>query len=110
MRDIWDTERWKKDWYGVDGEYEGDRSGVTLSFCSDGVNPYKSMHEVYSMWPLMITVMNLPIALPKSIGGILLLGIENIFFFKFSQPQGFQFVSVRERIFHTTCRLFWLSV
>ena len=23
MRDIWDTNRWKEDWYGTDGEFKG---------------------------------------------------------------------------------------
>ena len=53
----------------------GDKSACTLSFCSDGVNPFKTMHVVYSMWPLMLPILNLPVALRKSVGGILLVGV-----------------------------------
>ena len=75
MRDLWDTSKWKQKWYGMNGLFKGDPKGITMSFCTDGVNPYKTMHHVYSMWPLMITIMNFPIALRKSVGGILLLGM-----------------------------------
>jgi hypothetical protein len=83
LRDLWDTERWKK-WYDCDGEFGGDKRGVTLSFCTDGVNPFKAMHLIKSIWPLMITVMNFPIALRKSCAGILLLGMKysNYIFYK----------------------------
>ena len=80
LRDLWDTDRWKR-WYSSTGEFEGDVNGICLGFCSDGVNPFKSMHCQYSMWPLMITVMNFPIALRKSIAGILLLGKSTRFNF-----------------------------
>ena len=46
-----------------------------MSFCSDGVNPLKTMHLVYSMWPLMVSILNFPVALRKSVGGILLVGV-----------------------------------
>ena len=54
---------------------KGDCTGYVLSFCSDGVNRYKSMHVVYLMWPIMLSLLNFPIPLRKSVGGILLVGI-----------------------------------
>ena len=77
LRDLWDTERWKR-WYSKGGEFDGDPSGITLSFCSAGVNLFKALHVVYSLWSLMITVVNFPVALCKSFAGILLLGKWNI--------------------------------
>ena len=53
----------------------GQLCGCVLSFCSDGANFYKSIHIVYSMWPIMLSLLNLPIPLRKSVGGILLVGI-----------------------------------
>ncbi|XP_066925721.1 uncharacterized protein [Clytia hemisphaerica] len=74
LRDIWDTSRWEN-WFDEDGEFKGDDDGVVLNFCSDGVNPFKTMHHVYSMWPLMLSILNFPPALRKSVGGIMLVGI-----------------------------------
>ena len=74
MKDILDTDRWKKSWFGPNGEFN-DKTGCVLNFCTDGVNPYKTMHLTYSMWPMMMSVLNFPISFRKSVGGILLLGI-----------------------------------
>ena len=38
-----------------------DSNGCVLSFCSDGVNPYKSMHVVYSVWSIMLSLLNFSI-------------------------------------------------
>ena len=46
-----------------------------FEFFSDGVNPYKSMHVIYSMWSIMLSLLNFPMTLRKSVGGILLVGI-----------------------------------
>ena len=75
LKDILDTDRWKKQWFGQNGEFNGLSSGCVLNFCTDGVNPFKTMHLVYSMWPMMVSVLNFPISFRKSVGGILLLGI-----------------------------------
>ena len=48
---------------------------VVLIFYSDGVNPYKSVHVVSSIWSIMLALLNFPIPLRKSVGGILLVGI-----------------------------------
>ena len=70
-----DTPRWKDDWFGPGGEFDEQQSGCVLNFCTDGVNPFKSLKTVYSMWPMMLSVLNFPVAFRKSVGGIMLLGI-----------------------------------
>ena len=74
LRDIWDTNQWKEEWFGRNGEFGGN-DGVALDFCTDGINPMKTMQLVYSVWPLMISVLNLPISRRKSIGGIMVVGL-----------------------------------
>uniref|UniRef100_A0A7M5XIY5 DUF4218 domain-containing protein n=2 Tax=Clytia hemisphaerica TaxID=252671 RepID=A0A7M5XIY5_9CNID len=71
--DIQDTSTWKE-WFTKDGHFGG-RAGIALSFCTDGVNPLKSLDKEYSMWPLMIQVLNFPPAFRKNFAGIQLLGI-----------------------------------
>ena len=75
IKDIWDTNGWKNDWFGSSTIKKGHSNGCVLIFCSDGVNPYKIMHVVYSIRPIMLSLLNFPIPLRKSVGGILLVGI-----------------------------------
>ena len=70
LKDILDTERWKKDWFSDHGEFQGDLSCV-LNFCTDGVNPFRTIGVNYSMWPMMMSVLNFPVSFRKSVGGIL---------------------------------------
>ena len=44
IKDIWSTGGLREDWFGVAGEFTGGKNGCILSFCSDGVNPYKNLH------------------------------------------------------------------
>ena len=74
LSDILDTDHWKKEWFGANGEFNSD-TGCVLNFCTDGVNPFKTMHLTYSMWPLMVSILNFPVSFRKSVGGILVLGI-----------------------------------
>ena len=73
IKDMWDTNRKKNDCFGSSGIMKGDCPGYVLSFCSDGVNRYKSMHVVYLMWPIMLSLLNFPFE--ESVCGILLVGI-----------------------------------
>ena len=75
IKDISNTNRWKNDWLGSSGIMKGDSNGCVLSFSSDSAKPYKSMHIVYLMWPIMLSLLNFPIPLRKSADGILLVGI-----------------------------------
>ena len=60
MSDILDTDRWKNEWFGPEGEFDELTSGCVLNLCTDGVNPFQSIHTIYSMWPIMVSVLNFP--------------------------------------------------
>ena len=49
--------------------------GLSLSACLDGVNPFAHLHIKHSMWPIEISLNNLPPPLRKSSAGILNIGI-----------------------------------
>lgn len=74
LSDILDTYRWRKEWFDLGGEFKG-QYGCALNFCTDGVNPFKTVGIQYSMWPMMMSVLNFPVSFRKSVGGTLLLGI-----------------------------------
>ena len=48
--------------------------GVSLALCTDDVNPFAHNRVVYSMWPIMLTLLNLPWRLRIKLN-ILLVGI-----------------------------------
>lgn len=54
------------------GVFGGDPRGIALALCTDGVNPFAHNRVVYSMWPIMLTLLNLPW---KLFSNILLVGI-----------------------------------
>lgn len=74
MHDIHDSPCWAKA-YSDDGVFKGDARGVSLSLCTDGVNPFAHNKVVYSMWPIMLTLLNLPRRIRHQFGSILLIGI-----------------------------------
>lgn len=57
------------------GIFGGDHRGVSLALCTDGVNPFAHNQVVYSMWPIMLTLLNLPQRLRNLFANILLVGI-----------------------------------
>ena len=57
------------------GVFGGDPRGVSLALCTDGVNPFAHNRVVYSMWPIMLTLLNLPRRLRNLFTNILLVGI-----------------------------------
>ena len=75
MNDIHGSNLWLEDWFGEDGEFRGNKNGVVLNICLDGVNPFKSNKIDYSVWPIEIAIMNLPPELRKSCGGTLIAGL-----------------------------------
>ena len=74
MYDIHDSPAWKAA-YSENGVFKGDKRGISLALCTDGVNPFSHAHVKYSMWPIMITVLNLPRNMRNLFSSILLLGI-----------------------------------
>ncbi len=70
--DIQDSPIWKETYKKI---FLGDRNGICLALNTDGVNPYKHNKVSYSMWPIMITLLNLPSHLRTSFNNIWLVGI-----------------------------------
>lgn len=74
MYDIHDSPVWKSA-YSNHGIFKGDPRGRSIAFCTDGVNPFSHNRVTYSMWPIMLTLLNLPREVRNKFGSILLLGI-----------------------------------
>ena len=72
--DIQQSKVWK-DTYHKDGIFEGDPRGISLALCTDGVNPFAHNRVSYSMWPIMLTLLNLPRHLRNRFASIMLVGI-----------------------------------
>ncbi|MHB1956148.1 MAG: transposase family protein, partial [Sulfobacillus sp.] len=71
IKDITESPGWQK--HVVDGGFFNDIRNIVLSLCGDGVNPFdKSAHSV---WPLMVSVLNLPPHLRNRHDTMILLGI-----------------------------------
>lgn len=65
----------KKKAYSTNGIYKGDHRGISLALCTDGVNPFAHNKVSYSMWPIMLTLLNLPRHLRNKFASIMFVGI-----------------------------------
>ena len=74
VHDIHQTQTWKE-WYDQCGIFHGDTRGLALSLCMDGTNPYSKEKNSYSMWPMFITILNLPSVLRRSAEFLQLVGV-----------------------------------
>ena len=74
MRDIHDSPSWKQA-FSEEGFCNGDLRGMLLQLSTDGVNPFSSNKVNYSMWPIMLTVLNLPRNVRNLFENIMLAGI-----------------------------------
>ena len=74
MHDIHDAPVWK-DAYERNGIFGGDSRGISLSLCTDGVNPFSHLRCNYSMWPIMLCLINLPRNIRNNFNNIFLVGI-----------------------------------
>lgn len=61
--------------YNSTGKFGGDPRGISLVMCTDGVNPFAHNKVTYSMWPLTLTMLNLPRKTGNNFASILLVGI-----------------------------------
>ena len=59
MTDIFDSPKWKAA-YAPDGLFQGDPRGLSVQLSTDGVNPFSANKICYSMWPIMLSVLNWP--------------------------------------------------
>ena len=69
--DIHQSEAWRKA-YSKEGIFKEDHRGISLALCTDGVNPFAHNKISYSMWPIMLTLLNLP---RNKYASIILVGI-----------------------------------
>ena len=74
MYDIHDSPTWKSA-YSANGVFKGDQRGLSFAFCTDGVNPFSHNRVAYSMWPIMLTLLNLPRHMRNCFSSTFLLGI-----------------------------------
>ena len=74
MTDIHDSLKWKEA-YNDKGTFQGDRRGVALSLCLDGLNPWSKNKATYSMWPIVLGQLNLPRQIRYQFANLLLVGI-----------------------------------
>ena len=72
--DIHQSQLWKG-LYSEEGLYGGDAHGISLGICADGLNPFSKERTTYSMWPLVLSILNLPRHLRNLAGSLLLSGI-----------------------------------
>ena len=72
--DIHQSVAWRR-FYDNSGLFKGDGRGVSLALCTDGVNPFAHNKVSYSMWPIMLTMLNLPRRLRNKFASIMLVGI-----------------------------------
>lgn len=57
------------------GFASGDPRGMLLQLSTDGVNPFSCNKVSYSMWPIMLSVLNLPRNVRNLFGNVMLAGI-----------------------------------
>jgi len=71
--DIHQSPVWKRA-YDKDDIFKDDPRGISLALCTDGVNPFAHNKVQYSMWPVMLTILNLPRRLRNRFSSIMLVG------------------------------------
>lgn len=74
VNDIIGSKSWCKA-YSPQGFFKGEKRGVSAQLSTDGVNPFSSNKVVYSMWPIMLTVLNLPKRIRNLFSNMMLVGI-----------------------------------
>ena len=74
LNDIIGSKSWNKA-YSQQGFFKGEKRGVSAQLSTDGVNPFSSNKVVYSMWPIMLTVLNLPKRIRNLFSNMMLVGI-----------------------------------
>lgn len=72
--DIQQSSTWKTAYSG-DGIFKGDSRGISLGLCTDGVNPFSHLRTSYSMWPIVLSLLNLPRKIRHNFSNLLLVGI-----------------------------------
>ena len=74
VQDIHNTSTWK-DWYSPTGIFQEDSQGLALGLCADGTNPFSKEKTSYSMWPIVLSILNFHSSLRRHSGHLQLVGI-----------------------------------
>ena len=74
VHDIHDSSIWKSE-YASNGFFKGDFHNIFLALDVDGVKPFRSIWAIYSMTPIMMTMLNLSRSIRNLFEKIMLLGI-----------------------------------
>ena len=74
MSDLHQSPAWISK-YDDNGPFQGDPRGISLALCTDGMNPFSEHSTTYSMWPITLSILNLPRHVRHLPGSILLAGI-----------------------------------
>ena len=74
MFDVHDSPAWENA-YSDAGMFEGDSRGISLGLCTDGVNPFSHLRSSYSMWPIVMSLLNLPRDVRHDFKNMFLVGI-----------------------------------
>ncbi|WAR04472.1 hypothetical protein MAR_019841 [Mya arenaria] len=75
--EMWDIHHssFGKELYSKDGYFAGDKMGISFALELDGVNPFHNIGVMYSMTPIMLTILNFPRHIRNSFGNIQLVVI-----------------------------------
>ena len=65
---------WKKN-YSKTGMYQGDSHSLSFALCTDGMNPFSKDKTNYSMWPITLSILNLPSYIRMRPSLLILVGI-----------------------------------
>ncbi|KAI8516255.1 hypothetical protein Bbelb_048360 [Branchiostoma belcheri] len=70
--DIQDTSMWRG-LYAQDGMFRGETRGLALSISVDGISPFRT-NPKYCMWPIVVTIENLPRSIRNDVMATFLYG------------------------------------
>ena len=74
LQDIHEKDMWKG-MFAFNGRYKGDPRVLSLSLCTDGLNPFSKERTSYSIWPIMLKVLNFPSHIRANFKSLILMGI-----------------------------------
>ena len=73
--DLHDSPVWRSEYSNTGGIFKGDPHEIALGLCTDGVNPFSHLRCTYSMWPIVLSLLNLPRDVRHKFENMLLVGI-----------------------------------
>ena len=74
MADLHDSPLWEE-LFSSTGPFQGDGRGLAFALCADGVNPFSRDRVSHSMWPITLSLLNLPKDVRNAFKSLLLVGV-----------------------------------